>query len=68
MTTTDELASRLRKANSRATRLKLDLHDLAEDLPDGWESLPELAARTYEAYRDVQQLTTALSASAGTAP
>ncbi len=63
MTTADELAAQLRKANSLASRLKLDLHDLAEDLPDGWECIPELAAQTYDAYHEVQRLAAALAAS-----
>lgn len=59
MTTPDQLAdtqARLRKATGRASRLKLDLHDLAEDLPTGWESIPEVAARTYEAYAEIARL------------
>lgn len=62
MTTADELQMRLRKENSRASRLKLDLHDLAEDLPDGWERIPEVAAQTHEAYQEVQRLAAALAA------
>lgn len=47
---------RLRRLNGRATRLKLDLHDLAEDLPTGWENIPDLAARTHEAYAEIARL------------
>lgn len=47
---------RLRKLAGRATRLKLDLHDLAEDLPTGWEGIPDLATRTYEAYAEIARL------------
>lgn len=47
---------RLKKLAGRATRLKLDLHDLAEDLPIGWETIPDLAARTYEAYAEIARL------------
>lgn len=59
MTTADPAAdprARLRKLTGRATRLKLDLHDLAEDLPVGWESIPDVAARTYEAYAEIARL------------
>ena len=41
------------KGQKRATQAKMDLHDLAEDLPIGWENILELANRTYAAYRDL---------------
>ncbi len=47
---------RLRKLHSKATRLKLDLHDLAEDLPIGWEGLLDVARRTYDAYAEIALL------------
>jgi hypothetical protein len=47
---------RLRKLNSRASQLKLDLHDLAEDLPLGWESILDVARRTYDAYAEIALL------------
>ncbi|HEX7662803.1 MAG TPA: CCE_0567 family metalloprotein [Pseudonocardiaceae bacterium] len=56
MTTPDELTLRLRKLTGKASRLKLDLHDLAEDLPSNWEQIPELAARTYDAYAEIDRL------------
>lgn len=68
MTTTDptdrltELRARLRTLNGRATQLKLDLHDLAEDLPVGWEQIPDLAARTHTAYADLDRVQRELAA------
>ncbi|WP_261556127.1 CCE_0567 family metalloprotein [Frankia tisae] len=47
---------RLRKLHSKATQLKLDLHDLAEDLPIGWEGLLDVARRTYDAYAEIALL------------
>jgi hypothetical protein len=29
----------------------MDLHDLSEDLPTGWEKIPEVAQRTFAAYK-----------------
>lgn len=46
----------VKKLNAQATQLKMDLHDLSEDLPTGWERIPEIAEKTYQAY---QQLTAA---------
>ncbi|WP_239308101.1 MULTISPECIES: CCE_0567 family metalloprotein [unclassified Frankia] len=59
MTTSDEipqLQTKLKKLNSLATRLKLDLHDLAEDLPVGWEQIIETATATYNAYVEIHRL------------
>jgi hypothetical protein len=52
----DEVKASIKKLNGKATALKMDLHDLAEDLPIGWEGIPDLAQKTFEAY---QQLTEA---------
>ncbi len=53
---TDERVVRLRKLTGRASRLKLDLHDLAEDLPSNWDQIPELAERTHAAYAEIAAL------------
>ncbi len=47
---------RLRRLNSRASQLKLDLHDLSEELPLGWESILDVAQRTYDAYAQIALL------------
>jgi hypothetical protein len=47
----DEMKAQIKKLNARATNLKMNLHDLAEDLPTGWEKIPDVAAETFEAYR-----------------
>ncbi|MCK9929177.1 hypothetical protein MXD62_18685 [Frankia sp. Mgl5] len=56
--------TRLRKLNSKASQLKLDLHDLAEDLPINWENILDLARRTYDAYAEIALLENELRASA----
>ena len=40
----------LRKLSARATQAKMDLHDLSEELPLGWERIMEQAQKTYDAY------------------
>jgi hypothetical protein len=58
----DDLKTKIKKLNSKAGQMKMDLHDIAEGLPTDLEKLPDAAARTYEIYcqlRDLkQQLTT----------
>lgn len=61
----DTLKAQVRKLNQQATAAKMDLHDLAEDLPTGWEKIPELAQRTYQAHLALQQARQALAAAAG---
>lgn len=52
----DSIKAEIKRLNRLATQLKMDLHDLSEDLPLGWEKIPDVANRTFEAY---QQLTEA---------
>lgn len=49
----DELKKDVKKLNAQATNLKMNLHDLAEDLPTGWEKIPDLAEQTYQTYRNL---------------
>ncbi|CUU55243.1 hypothetical protein CcI49_10015 [Frankia sp. CcI49] len=56
------IQTRLRKMNSKASQLKLDLHDLSEELPLGWEGILDVARRTYDAYAEVAVLENELRA------
>jgi hypothetical protein len=47
----EAVKAQVKKLNAQATQLKMDLHDLSEELPINWEKIPELAARTFEAYQ-----------------
>jgi hypothetical protein len=51
MDTVETLKADIKKLNSQAVTAKLDLHDLSEDLPTGWERIPEVASRTFETYQ-----------------
>jgi len=50
----EALKVELKKLSSKALQLKMDLHDLSEELPQNWESIPELARRTHEAFRALE--------------
>jgi len=52
----EDLKAKLKKLNAQATGLKMDLHDLAEDLPTGWERIREVAEKTYQAHLDLNEL------------
>jgi len=51
--TIDELKVRVKRLNSEAGQLKLDLHDLAEDLPKDWDKIMEVAQRAHQKYVDL---------------
>ena len=52
----EAIKAEIKKLNAQATQLKMDLHDLSEELPIGWERIPEIADKTFQAY---QKLTAA---------
>jgi hypothetical protein len=55
-TDADELRNRIRKLNSKAGQMKMDLHDLAEGLPTDYQQLKEVAAETYEIFRQIDEM------------
>ena len=52
----ETLKSELKTANSLAMKAKLDLHDLSEELPLGWEKIEEVARKATEAYARAAEL------------
>lgn len=54
--TVDELKTQIRKLNSKAGQMKMDLHDIAEGLPNDLEKLPDAAAETYAIFSQLQTL------------
>lgn len=51
--TTEEveaLKKKIKRLNSKAGQMKMDLHDLVEALPIDYQKLPEESAKTYEIY------------------
>lgn len=55
-TTIDELKLQIRKLNSKAGQLKMDLHDLAEGLPTNYDQLMEVAAQTYAVFQTLDEM------------
>ncbi len=54
--TPEELKTRIKRLNSKAGQLKMDLHDLAEGLPTDYQQLMTLAAETYQIYDQLNTL------------
>ncbi len=55
-TSIEALTGQIRRLNSKAGQMKMDLHDLAEGLPTNYEQLMDVAADTYEIYRQLEEL------------
>ena len=51
-----ELKKKIKKLNSKAGQMKMDLHDLAEGLPTDYENLIAEATKTYEIYSQLAEL------------
>lgn len=49
----EALKAQVKKLNARATQAKMDLHDLAEDLPTNWEKILEVAQIAYDAHQSL---------------
>ena len=58
----NELKLKIRKLNSKAGQMKMDLHDIAEGLPADLENLPEAATKTYDIFCQLQDLRQQLKA------
>ena len=48
------LKTELKKISARAMQLKMDLHDLSEELPRNWELIPGVANQAYQAFAELQ--------------
>jgi hypothetical protein len=55
-TSVEELKTQIKRLNSKAGQMKMDLHDLAEGLPTDYETLIEVATTTYEIFREIHDL------------
>jgi hypothetical protein len=52
----DALKTKIKRLNSKAGQMKMDLHDIAEGLPTDLEKLPEAATKTYNIYQELAAL------------
>jgi hypothetical protein len=53
MSDVDTLKAEVRKLNTQATQAKMDLHDLSEELPTNWETIPAVAKRCHDLYAEL---------------
>ncbi|EME68981.1 hypothetical protein H261_15742 [Paramagnetospirillum caucaseum] len=65
MSDVEALKAEVRTLSAQATQAKMDLHDLSEDLPLGWEKIPAVAASCHDLYARLTQARAALKAAGG---
>lgn len=58
----EELKTLIKRLNSKGGQLKMELHDLAEGLPTDFETILEVAGRTYELFKQLDNLKKQLKA------
>ncbi|WP_414548909.1 CCE_0567 family metalloprotein [Anabaena sp. CCY 0017] len=55
-TSIEEIKTKIKRLNSKAGQMKMDLHDLAEGLPTDYKTLMDVAAATYQIYQQLDEL------------
>lgn len=56
ISTIEALKTQIKRLNSKAGQMKMDLHDLAEGLPTNYQQLMDAASETYEIYHQLDEL------------
>lgn len=54
MSGVEELKAEIKKLSARATNMKMNLHDLSEELPVNWTTIMTVAQETYDAYAELE--------------
>ncbi|MDD2876950.1 MAG: CCE_0567 family metalloprotein [Acidiphilium sp.] len=55
MSELEALKAEIKKLSARAMQAKMDLHDLSEELPIGWQTIQSTAQRAHEAFAELEQ-------------
>ncbi|MCG6204790.1 hypothetical protein LPW26_09090 [Rhodopseudomonas sp. HC1] len=50
MSEIETLKAEIKKLSARATTMKMNLHDLSEELPINWQNIMTIAQQTQDAY------------------
>jgi hypothetical protein len=58
----DTLKADIKKLSAKAVNMKMNLHDLAEDLPINWTTILAVAQETYDSYKALEDARAALKA------
>ncbi len=55
MSDIDELKAQIKKLSAKAINAKMNLHDLSEELPIGWQTIMSVAQATTDAYQALEE-------------
>jgi hypothetical protein len=50
----DTLKTDIKKLSAKAINMKMNLHDLAEDLPTNWPNIMAVAQETFDAFKALE--------------
>jgi hypothetical protein len=59
------LKAEVKKLGAQALQAKMDLHDLSEELPIGWEKIPDVAQRCHALFAQLAEARARLKADGG---
>ena len=62
MTDIETLKGEIKKLSAKAINAKMNLHDLAEELPTDWDRIPVVAEATYAVFKELTAARKALKA------
>ena len=60
MSEVDTLKAEIKRLSPKAMQAKMDLHDLSEELPIGWDTILVVAQRAYDAFAELERKRAAL--------
>jgi hypothetical protein len=58
----ESLKADIKKLSAKAINMKMNLHDLSEDLPINWTTILSVAQETYESYKALEEARAKLKA------
>lgn len=60
MSDIDTLKAEIKKLSAKAINMKMNLHDLSEDLPTNWHTIPAVAEETFNSFKALEDARKAL--------
>ena len=60
MSDVETLKAEIKKLSAKAIQAKMNLHDLSEELPIGWETIMAVAQKAHDAFAELEQKRAAL--------
>lgn len=62
MSDIETLKAEIKKLSAKAINMKMNLHDLSEELPINWGTIMTVAQETYDSYKALEEARAALKA------